>query len=603
MNAAACRRATGSLLAAATLSLASGLGGCALAVRARPSPVDSLVARTALAVSVAEWWQHQRLARPDVAAEAGIAALAVGAPSLHSAKLDAQFARGALLALDEIRVDALTEDDYVTWQSLRWEMEQLAGWPAFHWTRRGDLQPGQSALERAVKALRDPPLRDSTDVARWLTLLRTVPAMVRGLQVELAERLARDVSLPRRLQERAMSLVRSFVAPPDSSPFGPPDSVAAMDSEWARRAVAAARSVIATEVNPSLDMLIATLEGARAASPEDLSIGTLPGGREHYAALLRYHATIDITPEAAHAIGLREVARLAARADSARRAAGLPASPDSLRAFLARDARWSVEDRSALPEVIARRFAAWSTELDSLFGPVPTGRLVIGLMSGATEDSAEAVYEPPAVGRAARYRANAERVAERSSITLAPLVLETLVPGWHRQQSAQRENEALPVFRRLAWHTGFVEGWSAYVLPVADSALPSLSPFERYAVRLRELGVACGLVVDTGIHAFGWSARVAADFLRRCLPWTERDLERMVTEAAEQPGRLAGVALGAREFHGLRHWVERELGPLFGLAAFHREVLRTGSVPLPVLGAHLERWIWEVSSAGGMLPR
>jgi uncharacterized protein (DUF885 family) len=118
------------------------------------------------------------------------------------------------------------------------------------------------------------------------------------------------------------------------------------------------------------------------------------------------------------------------------------------------------------------------------------------------------------------------------------------------------------------------------------------------------LSAACGLVVDTGINALGWTRRDALDFLRAYLPWDDSDLEReFVAAAIESPGELAAPTLGARELRGLRRWAMTELGARFDLAAFHRELLRIGSVPLPILGTHLERWIWEQANPPAPTPQ
>jgi uncharacterized protein (DUF885 family) len=169
------------------------------------------------------------------------------------------------------------------------------------------------------------------------------------------------------------------------------------------------------------------------------------------------------------------------------------------------------------------------------------------------------------------------------------------MPGLHRQQGSQFENTALPAFRRLGHHDGFVRGWQLYALEVADSlSAGRLAPWQRYSLRLRALAAACGLVVDTGINALGWTRADALSFLRTYLPDDDGALTRdFIVAAMESPGALSAPTLGARELTGLRRWVSAELGARYDLAAFHREVLRVGSVPLPVLGAHLERWIWE----------
>ena len=242
--------------------------------------------------------------------------------------------------------------------------------------------------------------------------------------------------------------------------------------------------------------------------------------------------------------------------------------------------------------------------LDSLFQPAPVMPLAIGAMRRETELSPLVSYEPASAAKiSARYLLNPLQLEARSALVLPGLIIGDLMPGMHRQQATQFENTNLPAFRRLGYHDGFVGGWQLYALDMADS-LGAFAPWERYSFRLRELAAACGLVVDTGINALGWTRRDALDFLRSNLPWDDADLEReFIIAASESPGTLAAAALGARELRGLRRWAMTELGERFDLAAFHREVLRIGSVPLPILGAHLERWIWEQAKPPAQPPR
>jgi uncharacterized protein (DUF885 family) len=194
------------------------------------------------------------------------------------------------------------------------------------------------------------------------------------------------------------------------------------------------------------------------------------------------------------------------------------------------------------------------------------------------------------------YLLKLDEVLERSAFVMPGLVAGDLMPGLHLQLGTQLENEQLPSFRRLGVHDGFVRGWQAYAIGVTDSLLPSLEPWQRFSLRMRELAYACGLVVDTGINALGWGRSDALQFLRAYLPDDDADLERdFIMPASELPGTLSAATLGAREFRGLRLWAMRELGDRFSLSAFHREILRVGSVPLPVLGSHLERWIWDLN--------
>jgi uncharacterized protein (DUF885 family) len=573
------------------------LQGCATTMRRPPSGADSTLAVIILDGIVEDYSRFLLTSRPDLSARGTNFITELPDPTINRAKKDAQFARAALSGLDDIKVDALSEDDYVTWLSMRWEMEALSGWTAFHWTRLNDLAPGHSLLDKSLTILKSQALTDPSAMDRNRRLVAGIGTMARSLQAEYAERARRDIRLPRSVAARAASHVRSFMAPAFMSPFRIVGDSSSDSVSRAQPMGDVAEIIITQRVNPALDSLAVFLEGEATRGSDSLGMNRLPGGDEHYAALLRYHSTLDITPEAAHAIGVREVARIAARTAAARDSARLPIDRDSLRATLKRDSRFVFDERSSIPGRTAQMFERAVQELDSLFGPIPMMPLSIGAMTGVSETTPLTVYDLPNMNRpSAQYLLHIEELVSRSALLLPGLVTSDLMPGIHLQQGTQLQNNELPAFRRLARHEGFVSGWAIYALAVTDSLSTRLAPWERFSLRLRELAAACALVVDTGINALGWSRGEALEFLRAYLPDDDEYLERdFIFAASERPGELSAATLGARELRGLRLWAMRESGARFSLPAFHAEVLRVGSVPLPVLGAHLERWIWDLN--------
>jgi len=600
------------LRTASPLLLTVGLVGCGAAARRLPSGTDSVVAGLRLNNVVASYWKFLQSSRPELAVRADAVVTRLPDPTQDRTKQNAQYARASESALDEIMVDALAEDDYVIWLSLRWEMESLAGASAFHWTDLSDLAPGRSVFDRAIEILNAAKIRDPGTGQRFLGLVTAAGKLARDVQSEYELRSRREIRLSRPAVERAITLVRSLIAPPDSSPFGlPRDFRASPDTAWHAQLVRYVATVVSDEVNPKLASLAGFLERERDHAPDSLGLSRLPGGAAHYASLLRYRTTLEVTPEEAHAIGLREVARIAPLAAAARDEARLPVNRDSLRQVLVRDSLFVVDDKVSVPELAAQLFQVATKSLDTLFRPLPTMTLTIGLMPFESEVlSPLAVYEAPTFAKpSARYLLNSGQFETRSSLPLPAMIIGDLMPGRHLQQAMQFEAAEgrklfdLRAVQSLMNHDGFVRGWQSYALHVADSLSGVLTPSQRFSVRLRELAAACGLVVDTGIHALGWSRDEALSFLRAYLPdddaWLEREF---IVEAIESPGTLAASTLGGRELRGLRRWAMRELGDRFSLAAFHREVLRTGSVPLPVLGTHLERWIWEQKNPRALAP-
>lgn len=591
--------------AAPLFLLTAGLMGCG-AARQLPSRSDSLMAAFRLNNAVTDYWRFIETSRPELAVRADVVVTRMPDPTQDRTKRDAQFARSLLGELDRILVDGLAEDDYVTWLSLRWEMESLDGSSAFHWTNLSDLAPGRSVFDRAIEILNAVKIGNPETGQRFLGLVTAVGGLARAVHSEFELRARREIRLTQPAAQRAITLVRNLIAPAAASPFAlPRDFLASPDTAWHTRLVRDVATAITEKVNPPLDSLAAFLERERDRAPDSLGLSRLPGGAAHYAALLRYRTTLEVTPEEAHAIGLREVARIAPLAAAARDEARLPANRDSLRQLLMRDSVFVIDDRVSLPERAARLLGEFAKSLDTLFGPAPPIPVTIGIIPIKAEaQSPISVYEPPTLAEpSARYLLNSLQLEARSGFMLPAMVIADLMPGRHLQQATQFQAAVssarveLEAVRSQMHHDGFVRGWQSYALHVADSLSRALTPSQRYSVRLRELAAACGLVVDTGIHALGWSQQNALAFLRAYLPdddaWLEREF---IFEAIESPGTLAAATLGARELRGLRRWAMRELGDRFSLAAFHREVLRTGSVPLPILGTHLERWIWELKN-------
>lgn len=577
---------------------------CSYSMRPPPPPTaaESLYASVQLRGVLDDHFRYIQFSQPDLAAWAGGWVPKLPDASLDQVKRDGAFARAALGVVESIDVNALTEDEYVAWLAFRWDMEAQSALPAFYYTTFGDVLPGQSDLDEVLTVLHTMRIASQADVDRYMMVLRGVAPMVSRLHAGLVERADRDIRLPALLVPRVARFIRTFIAPAATSPFAlpPVDTAAVGLMVDPLRTVSA--GVIDSAVNPVLDSLARYLEGPYAAeAPDALGLSQYPGGRMHYEDALRHESTLDITPEDANAYGLQEASRLALLAARAAADAGLPRQRDSLRMMLREDPRFAIPagDSAAalrLQGTVARLLEDAARRLDTLFRPTGMPPVSIGLMDDdASRLGALTEYLPPSVpDPIARFRMNLERFRRRGLLEVAAIVHEDLMPGMHLQQSGQRADGALPSSRRVAWHAGYVRGWQLYAMLVADSVTHLPGTASHFGVLLRAMAAACGLVVDTGINALGWTREQALGFLGSYLPYDADDLERdFIIPAVERPGALAAATLGARELTGLRLWAEHELGDRFSLAAFHNEVLRLGSMPLPVLGSHLERWLWD----------
>jgi len=167
------------------------------------------------------------------------------------------------------------------------------------------------------------------------------------------------------------------------------------------------------------------------------------------------------------------------------------------------------------------------------------------------------------------------------------LFLHEAVPGHHLQIALQRENAALPGFRRFGSYTAFVEGWALYAESLGDELGVYPSRWDRLGMLNGELFRAYRLVVDTGIHAKGWTREQAMEYLGGAGPGTQLEVERYMA----WPGQALAYKIGQLKILALRRKAQAAFGPAFDVRGFHDELLRDGAMPLDALEAKMERWI------------
>jgi uncharacterized protein (DUF885 family) len=232
-------------------------------------------------------------------------------------------------------------------------------------------------------------------------------------------------------------------------------------------------------------------------------------------------------------------------------------------------------------------------KLPTLFGRLPRKRLVVERMPGYQEADAPSGYYFPGTpdgSRPGRYLINTYNPPSRPRFTAEVLAFHEGVPGHHLQIALAQELD-LPDFRRYGdGQTAYVEGWALYTERLADEAGVYDSDLSRLGMLAFQSWRACRLVVDTGIHALGWSRQEAIDFLLRNVPLSRLDIETEVDRYIADPGQALGYMLGEREILRLREAARQRLGARFDLRQFHDLVLGSGPVTLPILDSIITRW-------------
>ncbi len=371
----------------------------------------------------------------------------------------------------------------------------------------------------------------------------------------------------------------------------PPTGMAAADwTAMKARAATLIRNTVEPEYRAFADYYLRDYKPKCRAT---VGIAAQPQGAAYYALQVRVHTTTGQTPDAIHRIGLAEVARIRTAMDKVATDAGF-----ANRAAFITELRTNPEYYAKTPGELMAAASLQSKALDGLmpryFGRLP--RLPYGLRAipaETAEGTTTAYYNPgsPVSGIAGFYYVNTSKLPQRPLWELPALTAHEAVPGHHHQIALQQELD-LPNFRRyLAGFTAYTEGWGLYSEYLGVEMGLYDAPEKLMGRYSYEMWRACRLVVDTGLHAKGWSKQQAIDFMRENTALTDANIEAEVNRYISWPGQALGYKIGELKIKELRAKAEAALGPKFDLRAFHDAVLGLGAVPLDVLERKVDAWV------------
>jgi len=359
------------------------------------------------------------------------------------------------------------------------------------------------------------------------------------------------------------------------------------------RLALAGRQAIRDKVIPAFRSLKAFCEDRYLPGARD-SIGAsqLPAGLAYYQALLADATTTDLTATRIHELGVQEVARIGARMDAVMRETGFTGTRGEFRTFLVTDPRFFHTDPEAMLagyRDIAKRVDA---ELPKLFAQLPRRPYGIRAMRPEEGNNADHYALGAADGsRAGYFEANVNDLRTRPKWTMETLLLHEAVPGHHLQIARAQELSNLPQFRRNLGFTAYAEGWARYAESLGDEMGLYKDPYQKFGNLSAEMLRACRLVVDTGIHAFGWTRGQAIDYLVANTGDTLEVATAEVDRYIVWPGQASAYKVGELMIKALRAKARAALGDGFDVRRFHNVVIDGGAVPLAVLEDNVEQWI------------
>jgi uncharacterized protein (DUF885 family) len=513
-------------------------------------------------------------------------------------------ARHDLEILNAIDRDALNPTDRIAYDVFKYQRElDLA-----------DVQPDMLALT-AVRPLNHfsgfhtfypvfasgrgaAPFRNVEDYENNLTRHREFAAMIGQAIGRFRQGLASGVVETKLTINNVIQQLDAQLADaPEASPyFGPigafPDAVPEADRARLRTAYLA---VIRDDIFPAYRRLRDFLRDDYLPHARDgVGLSSMRGGERLYARLIEKNTTLPLTADEVHNLGLSEVARIRGEMDAIRTQTHFAGTLAEFFNFIRTDHRFEPASREWLRDnyyAIGRRVDA---RIREFFSTIPRSRLEIREVEAFRErNEAGGSYNDgtPDGSRPGVFYYNAYDLPSRRTSGMETLYLHEGSPGHHFQIMLAAENEALPNFMRFGGNTAFVEGWALYAETLWDELGMETDPYQRFGGLNDEMLRAMRLVVDTGIHAKGWTREQAIRYMLDNSGMSETEVTAEVERYIAIPGQALAYKLGQLTILRLRARAEAALGPRFDLREFHAQVLMTGALPLTVLERKIDDWI------------
>lgn len=431
----------------------------------------------------------------------------------------------------------------------------------------------------------------------YLSRLAAIPAFLSGVADRNRQGAAAGRVPVAHLVEAAIKHLDRYLADPDNDPFTRPEPPADTAADF----VARRDQLLADVVRPAFatyrDVLInEILPTGRPADRPGLS--WLPGGDAAYARLVRVHTTTDRSPDELHQTGLDVIESL--RAEYAELGGKVLGSDDLAEIFRRLRFDESLRWRSAeeLLDAAGQAISRASAAAPDWFGLQPDQACEIRPVPAADAAGAPAAYYmPPSMDgrRPGIYYANTDQVTERFRHQAEVTAFHEGVPGHHFQLSIAQELPDLPMLQRLADVSAYTEGWGLYTERLADEMGLYASDLSRLGMLTADSMRAGRLVVDTGLHAKGWSRAQAVDYLSRNTPMAAVEIEAEVDRYIAYPGQALSYMVGRLEIQRIRAAAEAALGDRFDIRGFHDRVLGNGPLPLSVLAGVVDEWVTSIT--------
>ena len=516
--------------------------------------------------------------------------------SLQAIEASARADREALARIKGFDRAKLNPADQLNYDTFLWLQHNRVERQRF----REYLQPigHQGGIQTADGLAEGLPFATTRDYRNWLARMRALPVAIDQVIVLMKEGVKAGKLPPKVLMQRVPAQIAAQVVDdPAKSPFYRPFLKFPAGVPEADRAAlqAEAREVIAQRIVPAYRTLQTYFDAQYLPKTRaGIAVSDLPDGRAYYDFLAADYTTTRLTADQIHDIGLKEVARIRAEMEKIRVEVGFQGDLAAFFDHLRTDPKYFHKT----PEELLTAYRAISKRIDpelvKVFRTIPRQPYgVRPIPDNIAPDTTTAYYQQGASdgSRAGYYYVNLYKPESRPTWEMMPLSLHEAVPGHHFQFARGLELPDAPMFRRTAYFVAYGEGWGLYAEQLGYDMGLYDDPYDRMGQLAYEMWRAVRLVVDTGMHAKGWSRERAIAYFKDNAPKAELDIVNEIDRYIGTPGQALAYKIGQIRISGLRARAKAALGDKFDVRDFNDAVLGTGSVPLETLEKHIDAWI------------
>ncbi|SFF74548.1 Uncharacterized conserved protein, DUF885 familyt [Salegentibacter agarivorans] len=512
-------------------------------------------------------------------------------------KEESEFAEKQLEQLQEIKADSLSETEKISLEMLKFKLQETVDRYKYEAYLNPLLSDSGFHLSLAYQ-VRD--LNNYNQVKAYLNKLNAIPTYVDQHFVLLREGLQKGNTQPRIIFEGYESTYNDQIVedPKESYFYEPFENLPKTLSEVQKDSVLkAAEEAIGKNVIPQFKRIKTFFETEYLPNTrKSLGVSEIPNGREYYQNRLDYYTTLDLTAEEIHQIGLEEVARINSEMKKIIAEVEFEGSFEEFIHFLRTDVQFYAKTGDELlmeARDIAKRIDA---KLPAYFKTLPrrpygvtkvpdaiAPKYTTGRYIGASNET-----------QPGYYWVNTYNLSNRPLYVLPSLTAHEAVPGHHLQNALNAElGDSIPKFRRNMYLSAYGEGWGLYSEFLAEDMGIYTTPYEMFGKLTYEQWRACRLVIDTGIHAMGWSREEAVEYFEKNTALSMHNINTEVDRYISWPGQAVSYKIGEIKIRELRKKAEEALGSDFDIRDFHEVILEQGVVTLPILEERVKQYIEE----------